>query len=78
LLQLRDRRPRHIERLRQLLLCQMPGGPQFVRGISLRSASARRRASARASGDICARSSLNFVVFGIVSSSVSATTATIE
>src|SRR5271166_5115270 len=35
-------------------------------GISLRSSSARRRASARASGDIFARSSLNFVVFGIV------------
>src|ERR1017187_1024620 len=35
-------------------------------GISLRSWSARRRASARASGDIFARSSLNFVVFGIV------------
>src|SRR5216684_2032027 len=35
-------------------------------GISLRSLSARRRASARASGDIFARSSLNFVVFGIV------------
>src|ERR1700733_2237964 len=35
-------------------------------GISLRSSSARRRASARASGDSCARSSLNFVVFGIV------------
>src|SRR5271166_93631 len=35
-------------------------------GISLISSSARRRASARASGDICARSSLNFVVFGIV------------
>src|ERR1039458_5419225 len=35
-------------------------------GISLRSSSARRRASARASGGICARSSLNFVVFGIV------------
>src|SRR5437867_1121195 len=35
-------------------------------GISLRSLSARRRASARASGGIFARSSLNFVVFGIV------------
>src|ERR1035437_2001005 len=35
-------------------------------GISLRSMSARRRASALASGRIFARSSLNFVVFGIV------------
>src|SRR5450432_3164761 len=35
-------------------------------GISLRSLSARRRASALASGCIFARSSLNFVVFGIV------------
>src|ERR1017187_7797717 len=35
-------------------------------GISLRSLPARRRASARASGRIFARSSLNFVVFGIV------------
>src|SRR5580658_8863054 len=30
LLQLRDRRLRHVERLRQLLLCQMPGCSQLV------------------------------------------------
>src|SRR5471030_266342 len=35
-------------------------------GISLRSLSASRWASARAFGDIFARSLLNFVVFGIV------------
>jgi len=46
--------------------CQVAGGAHPCSGIPLRSSSARRRASALASGDIIARSSLSFVVFGIV------------